>query len=824
VSSLSHAVVTLARRLWVPLGVLVAAGVAFGGARDAFLASPPQLFLQGEFGPAVMLAAGRGFGNPVLEPGTPLERFLKLTQPVLVPDDIGTPALVATNQFQDSHRYLLAAVGTWWRMTGIAWARIAEVAGVSHALATIAAFVLFRHLVPSGVALLAALAFAVSPLQLAFAPHLRDFIKAPFLLAGLAGVVALARRPMGDRQLLAVSAAIGAAIGLGTGFRMDVVVVLPVAAITILLFCGDRPWRDLRLKGLALSVLVAMMTLAAWPVLSRMSSEGSNAFHFLLLGYSDWFNGRLRVEAAPYSFLPFYSDHFVHHLVRVRAFAAAGVDAPLPSAAYDAAAFDLWWQWVRHFPADAYTRLLAAVDGVLNLAFDNPGGPPGVSNTVAQWLNGWRGWGALLGAALIAAAAWRGWRLALFSAFVIVAATGYPSLQYDPRHYFHLQVVPVAILALLGWRAATAAHACLRGPVRVTRADALAVARAAPRPALTAVVVGLLVLLPAPALRAYQAQHVSGLLAEFLRQPRVHQDVTVRDLGSGRSLLQWTDVEGRPTGLAGLRFAYVVADFRVDAPGSALAVGLRYAEGPNWRPCAVTRTVVSGPGVARFLVPVHSADGGHRFEGMEVGPEMRRRLMGVSLAPMEPGGLPMAFHLAADWQSRRLTQRLVLEGRLRADDSTPGAFAPDHCGSLVLVVDATLDPRLALPPVLAIDADRARLDAGTLIVAGRAGASREPLARFGSVDLGTDDAIVARLQIDDGSAVIGLWRDGVLVSEAFVPRRGINVVRVAPPGPGVYDVVIANGPPGWRPAVALRLDRLGIVTADGVVVPLEWRR
>lgn len=816
-------------RIVEPLAYLAVAGLAFVTAHSAFTTSPAQPFAQSEFGPAVMLAAGRGFTNPHPVPGGRLEDFLYQRSESLDVAAIDVAHVMETDQFQNSHRYLLAAVGYWWRLSGISWQRLAELAGMSHALATLATFGLLRLFIPLAPALIGAVWFATSPLQLAFAPHLRDFGKAPFLLAALACVVAIVLRAQSRGTVTVLAAALGVVIGIGLGFRMDVAIMVPIAVASTVLFRGRHPWSDLREKGLVVAVLVVTMVLSAWPVLSRLSSEGSNTAHWLLLGYSDWFDARLGVDPAPYGFLPYYSDDYLRHVLRARAAEATGLDAPMPSTAYDAAGFELWRQWLRHFPADAYTRLLAAADGVLNLAFDNPTDLPGGTTRLAvffNWLNGWRGWGWVLGAALVLAGAVGGARPALFATFLILAVAGYPSLQFDPRHYFHLQVIPIAIVVMLVWVAIRTAADRIRRR-QWSFSIGTPQARAAAGAAATLALVAAFVLVPVPVLRAYQANHVAGLVSGALGRDRVPIEVELEPVDGHRWLARWTDVEGIPSRLEGLSTAYYMAEFQADGPSSAMAIGIRYAAAPEWRSCALLRSLVTSEGTARFLFPVYSVHGESRFEGIELGSEMRRRLSGVYRLNAGPGGLPMDFRLAADWRARRLFQRLVGEERLRADDAGVGLFAPvDRCASRLPYIDATLDSALEIGAldVAFLDAARASAEPSGIVVDGSVDGAAPELVRFHPVMLAQGDALVARVHVRRGGLIIGLLHDGVWASQVHLPRPGLNVVVVPVHESATYVPAMGSADPGWRPGLSFVLDRIGVIAADREPGPLEQYR
>ena len=783
---------------------MILSGIAFAAARYAFASSPRQMFYQSEFGPAVMVALGRGFVDPIPAPGGALESFLAQRIETLPPADAQSIETREPHFFQSGHRYLMTAAGWWWRATSITWGRLAEVAGFSHALAVASVFALIRLFAPLTPAVLGALWFAASPLQLGYAPHLRAFAKGAFVLAAVPLIVAMVVRPMSWRMLIVVGALTGAVIGIGSGFKIDVLVMAPIAILSVVMFRGARPWSDLRDKGLALAGMVAALALTLWPLQGRDAPVSSNLPHVVLLGFADVFDPRLGVEPAAYSFLPFYSDEYLHDLLRVHAVNTTGQDAAMPSAGYDAAGLDLWRRWVVHFPADQYTRLVAAVDGVLNLAFDYPA-PVSVSWPPTAWLGGffdwttrWSGWGWLVGFAILAAAASAGAGHAVFAAAFVVALTGYPSVQFDARHYFHLQAIPIAAIVIL----LSSIVAKPIAPSRVSWPRRIAIGAA-----------GLaLIVIPIGALRVYQERHLRDAFSAALSLDRAPVHAAFNALDSRKVLAAWTPAV-TSAGPSGITAAYYVAEFTADA-GSAMAIGIRYREAPEWRPCALTQSLISGAGIARFAFPVYANDSHRRFDGIEMGAEMRQRLLGIYRVNGWPAAGPVMMRLAADWQERRLAQRLVSEERFAADDvrvdttSVRGA-----CGAEIAAIDATLGDSLVVKAESIADARSSvvTVGSGTIVVNGDAEAGTPALVQFKPVTLAAGDAIVARVAIDRGGAVIGLMQNGAWQASVSTPRPGVSVVSVRAERAGVYVPAIAAGEPGWRAATRFTVDRFGVL-------------
>ena len=790
------------------VAIVVVAGIAFGAAASAYRSGAGQSFYQKQFGPAVMLALGKGLVNPLLVPGEPVEEFLEQRAPRLDPQRVTTIVAEELDQFQNSHRYLLIAAGLWWRLTDIAWAQLAGLAGLLHAGAVVATYVLIRLFTPAMPAAIGALWFALSPLPLGYAASLRDFSKAPFVLAAIPLVLLATFRLDGTRPLALASAMLGAIIGIGIGFRMDVVVMAPIGLASLILFRGGYPWAALRQKAVAALLLTAMLTLTSWPVVSRMAAGGSNAFHVILLGYSEWFDTRLGVEQASYGLLPFYSDSYLSNQLRFRSISTRGVDARFPSAAYDDVGREQWLMWVRHFPADVHTRLVSAINGVLNLPFRNP--PAERVAGLFSWLNGFDGWGWAIGIGLLASAARQALPLALCSALLLAGLTGYPSLQFDARHYFHLQALPMAAIVVMTWAVLAAAVAAVQQRSLPARAAWIAWRW----PLVGAVTVTALVIAaPAAALRTYQAGHLRHVFGEVLRADREPVAVTFEPLGADRWLARWDGASGPPSGVHGLRHAFYVAEFAATEPRAIMSVGLRYSEMPAWAGCSTVRTFTTSQGVARFAFPVYTLEGESRFDGLEMGSALRRRLSGIYRVALPTLDLAMELRLAPDWQSRRLYQRIVGEERYAADDTGAWVSPMDRCGAALGPVDATLDDRLAIDTsaVESLSAGVA-VDSGRIAFDADAGAVM-PLALLPPRQLQAGDALVARMWLGAGAVVIGLAQNGTFGPHEVATRPGASVIVVRVRDAGVYTPMIAAPNPGWRPRITFTIDRFGILPA-----------
>jgi hypothetical protein len=611
-------------RRWLVEAAIVAslfAASAWWGARydRASLAAGRQpSYYQNYFEPAVMLACGHGFAIATTAIRPPaLDDFLfarsdRFDCSSLPP---GLP-LTTHGEYQYAWFYLMVTVGLAWSMLGISWSGLAPLFGLLFGLVVVLGYALFRLAAPRAIAAVGALALMFSSVDLIDLPHLRDYAKAPFVLALVLLLFWMVRRPARPRTLLALSVLYGAVLGVGYGFRTDLLADIPPFVITLVLFLPDGVFRRLRLKAAALVLAGAAFVGAAWPALHYVVTSGGCQWHVVLLVLSTPFNDELGVRPAFYQWLPAYSDALTYTAVnsfwdRTRTPETIQYCSP----EYDKASAAYLTAIVARFPADMLTRALASVRRIVQLPYawraaPLPGlAPPlyamrGVLLTVLA-----RAAVPIACAAVIVLGA-SNLRLGLFALFFLVYFAGYPALQFATRHYFHLEFIGWWALVFLGWRAALALRGRGAG-TPVTRAEWGAFGRRALR---FAVIAAALVTVPAATLRAYQARQVDALTRALLDAPRVPLALTP---GPGGHALMLTAgaLAGLDPARNPMRTAYldIHVDLRMCPAGVSL--GLMYDRSrPEFDFSG--RIAATPPGTIpdRVLVPVY-----RDFRGLDTG-------------------------------------------------------------------------------------------------------------------------------------------------------------------------------------------------------------
>ena len=660
------------RLLFEILVVSALAATAFWYGRFAFqnTVAPPDYYWMS---PAITVATGQEFGNPVPTKDSALHEFLTGRRRELSTADAVAPT-TPPDQFAYSERYLFLAVGYWWKIAGIKWSGVAGVAATLHVIAVLGVYATLRLFTPLLLSLIGALWISTASLQLMFVPHVRDYSKGAFFLAAIPLAIVLASRARSRKAMLAAAVAAGAVIGIGLGFRQDLAVMLPITIACILLFRGARPWTNLSEKAQAIAALVVTVAITAYPILSKFSTEGSNSYHVILLGYAESFDDGLGITRAPYRVQPYYDDGYVDLVLRTRSETREGRWTSYGSLAYDRAGRELWMEILRHFPADEFTRILAACNSTLNLLFMNPQASivtrplPAESYATAtySWLHRWDGWGLALGLMLIAVASLSAPRLGALTVFLLGALGGYPSLQFGDRHYFHLQAIPVFALLVVIW-------AGIVSPLWIRRHKwhRLPLTLGGVAIALVAATV-----LPLGILRLYQSRHVERLLSGFITGARTRVEPEFVKRPDTKWLLRWPEVAGRRSRLGALSWAYYVVELDANGLQAPPAIGLRFRSTPAATACLRVLSAPAERGIVRFGVETYSYPG-HEFEGFEVEEREIRHVTGIyRMSEDGPAGIPLELRLPSDWRRGPLYQRLRLESGIDDRSAEFQAFAP----------------------------------------------------------------------------------------------------------------------------------------------------
>jgi hypothetical protein len=450
-----------------------AAGVGLAGALVCFAAIRVQrgdgirpYFFQENFAPAVAMACGYGYRtiNPAVAAPS-LDAFLRVTRNDFDCSDLRPPVELWPVTWNATWFYLYATTAAVWRVTGISWTALDVPTAALGGLTTASLFAMFRFVARQWVAAAAAMVLTVSLTNLSSLMSLRDYSKAPFVLVATFLLTVVVAMRVRTRSLLMLSAAYGAVIGFGYGFRSDLLVMAPFGVLVLALLPPGPLrlcWRrNLAAAGLALAAFL----IVAAPALRGLASGGCH-YHYALLGLTTPMTSALGLRPSLYGLGDPMADTFVDLKVGDSAQRMFGwPPPPLCSATYDAASGDLFRRIAVTFPSDLVVRAYASALGVLRAGMMLPevvvprtrvAAAIGRLNRslAALWLLG------PIATALAAGVLWSAEpRLGVALVVFVLFLTGYPAIEFQVRHWFHLLFIPWWAVMLVIGRTAIGEHA-----------------------------------------------------------------------------------------------------------------------------------------------------------------------------------------------------------------------------------------------------------------------------------------------------------------------------------------------------------------------------
>jgi hypothetical protein len=804
-------------------------------------------FYQEEFGPGVMLACGRGYQNPDVSALPSLQAFLAVTQDRFSCDELPSRiAVLPLRPMQRAFRYQIATVGAAWRVSGLAWSRLSPLYGLFYGATVVAAYALFRIATGPVLAAGLSLALTVSTIHLIYLPHLRDYSKAPFIIALLVALGWLAQGPTRTRRVLAIAAAYGAVLGIGMGFRNDLLIAWPPFMVVVIGFLPGRLRDRLRLTAAAIGVAAATFAVAMLPMWAIYAPGGGNSMqHVMLLGLVTPFNDALGVaNGRLYDWGYDFKDEYAHALVSAQATRVHGATAQLElyGPDYDRTAGEYIKAVAANYPADIVVRVFASIVRVLELPYSRTSLEPPTWLANARLVRAYharervlRGLGSVWPLIIVAALAGvtlADPRLMVLLAGVVVYFAAYPVLQFNERHYFHLEFIAWWALGLLLQAAVTAIRGARHAAGRNALLERL---RAHPwkrRLALAAVLwiaMGAATGGALAASRRYQQEHVRAMITGYMAAPLEPLDLRAAPAVDGAirfdSPSRTATVVAAAAGDA-VHSEYYVADFSGACSAFKFDVTFRYQFTEPVYDFSRTMQIRPpiDPGAAqRVFFPAYfhrartadAVQGGYGLAGIELPASAQPCLSGLYRV-RDPRGLPAlwGFNLPPKWESATLYYTLA-----GWEPRSNGEEQPDiYTFPAGLAVSRTT---LAAPlsPLTEADIDQRApnlsVQGGEWVVDGAGGVGgRGPflyLAQMKGARIAQGTMLIARGRLDDGGISVGLVRDGAWVAQVPVTSAGEFLVVVRTPADGTYSAVLANNLVGRSFDNHVRLRQFGWV-------------
>jgi hypothetical protein len=427
-----------------------------------------NLFFYQTFMPEMVYwACGLGFSHPINTPPLLLE-FLFGRIASLDCAALGASASLGTSGFFfNSQLYLGWSVSALWRLTSVNYHNLWPLFSILVGGYACGCFVLLRLFFGRWTATAGALVLMLSPVALSMIVYLRDYAKAPFFIWTIVLLI-LALRARNWRTTVIWTFSAGVTLGIGFGFRSDIIILLPIGIGTLALGIGPSALQ--RCAGGIMAFVVGTLLLAS-PIIIGGNVGGFGTV--FMQGMSEPFRIYLGLSPAPYDFGTRYSDELTLSSV------AADLRASDPEwDAHEEAAISPISQsitrsgpyvigWVSYFASDVVTQALKSAAWIVGFpalvapgrqSLD-PGGPVRAGPPIAlhltwlydllaqTWLPFACGVGLVVFFLYVATSSTHE-ALALFLMFAALLL--YPVIQFSIRHVFHLEFVwIVSVLALI---------------------------------------------------------------------------------------------------------------------------------------------------------------------------------------------------------------------------------------------------------------------------------------------------------------------------------------------------------------------------------------
>lgn len=527
-------------------------------------------------------------------------------------------------------------VALLWSAFGFSWSAVIPLFGILYGTTIAATYGLFRLLMGKMLALIGSCIWLFTFAHLSMLPQLRDYSKAPFIIVSILIMGYLVQKPISRASTLAWSTLCGIVVGIGIGFREDVLIVVPAFVFVALAFfpVATNLSRTILLRIGTVAVFLIAFFLSAQPILAGIGG-GGNTFHVLLLGLMQPFDKNLGITTPIYQWGYQYKDMLIVSILSTYAYCVDGLRQPLTisNQLYDQIGSRYFTDIVKNFPADMLLRAYAAVIYILNwpyrlLKFDI------LQNT-----------GIFIAIIALILLSYRRIRPALFWIFIVVYFCGYSTLQFHTRHYFHLIVIAFLLLGFVIQQFINLIGV-LRRPSGRTMLDPKNWQRDQIwRPSRHVVafmfVLAVLWFLPLFALRQYQQAHLENLLEQYLSAPVDKLNTIDTTTALGTTLIKST--QPFPTFVPQttqpkqpmLHAEYLVIDVETAAP--TVPITLRYETTGSksvWdrtqkiiqrRPTGLKRTT---PTRTRYIYPIFTGPL-TEFTGIEVSPKLRSAIKGI---------------------------------------------------------------------------------------------------------------------------------------------------------------------------------------------------
>lgn len=533
-------------------------------------------------------------------------------------------------------RYFHVALYAWFRLVGPSIDGFITFQSASYAVTCVLAYLIFRLGMGRIVALACAAAIVWSPSHLTMAGLPLEYAKAPWVLASvwLCGVLVV--RGSGGRSLGWTALALGLVAGIGIGFKPDVLVLVPLAVLTPLLFVDAARqagrWRSL---GAAALLVVAGVAIGGGAMLRRnFFAPTGSAFAIQVIGGQDWQTESLHASSPLYDYGVTWDDTYVDAMINSYGRRVLGATVRLRfftlemQHAANRMLVDLWTT----FPGDLVLRVIVSIVRVVSL------------NGLSVLL-------PLAGAFVVLCRdKWSGWFVVLTTIYLSAAV----SLVFQRRHIFHLEFIPWFLAGAVAQSILLAAAPvrdafCERDWDRLFADARVRWLTPAFGAALSLALVGGGTWILLTAARQYQQARLIRVVDHYVQMPRDARRVIPTAVGAG-------DVSLRIDGLSAVDGAYLVVAFECRSEG-VIRVTSKYAppiaDSSNWNRDFSVICAAEGQ-ESTLMMPLYQPGAGCRFDALVMSASDAAAVVSVSTMRADASVTiwPDLF-LPGDWRTRR---------------------------------------------------------------------------------------------------------------------------------------------------------------------------
>ncbi|HOQ31906.1 MAG TPA: hypothetical protein PLA12_05265 [Candidatus Hydrogenedens sp.] len=414
---------------------------------------------------AISIACGQGFTTPVAPYPENMRLFLEQKTSSMqfsdLPKDWGR---WDNSRFVRTHYYLIYTIGILWRWFGINWDVLKLYAGIVFVITVLATYIPLYMFSGRITAFITTCLVMNAPSLLFLLPSIRDYSKTTFFMLFLAISTILfyfANKCVWRTAIF--SSLLGFAIGIGLGFRQDVLILFFLGLSFIAIIGGKFFYQKKIIASINCFVLYLLSFLATgYPILLAIAEDkGAVSSHSLVQGLASTVEQTSMGGTASYRLVYEPNDMLVHSTIASfarRTGFKESFDNYL-SPAYGSAGRAYFRSVVWHLPADLWGRVLSSCSNCFSTIynftkeqkqnhqeFNRPSHFLFFTDCLYYWdiFLAYIGPWALLGIVFITGMKniWKG----ILIAGVLVYLLGYPSILFEYRHVVHLTPILYGII------------------------------------------------------------------------------------------------------------------------------------------------------------------------------------------------------------------------------------------------------------------------------------------------------------------------------------------------------------------------------------------